>query len=108
VKHRLGARAVSRETSLPDAKIPEYRVKDILDIDPAGQPAKRPGGQPQLLGDDVFPTPGALSQRSIQSFVAGDQRLPVTCAANQSWLRAKISGCITGYKINCMIHSFAR
>ena len=36
VKHRL--------PSLPDAEIPENDIQQILDIDPTGDPAQRPGG----------------------------------------------------------------
>jgi hypothetical protein len=35
---------------LPDAKIPEDRVEDILDIDPAEQPADRVGRDAEVLG----------------------------------------------------------
>ena len=40
--------------SLADAEIAKDHVENILDIDPAGEPAERPRGQPQLFGEDVF------------------------------------------------------
>src|SRR5258705_5034576 len=50
---------VSRETvrrhiddaaSFPDAEIPENPVEDLFHINPAGDPAQRPGGQAKVLG----------------------------------------------------------
>ena len=60
---------VSRETAehesalLSYAEIPENDVQNILDIDPAGQPPERMGGQPQLLGDQLLPARAAFRQR---------------------------------------------
>src|SRR5690606_9761671 len=50
---------VSRETSsrrpalLPDAEIPENDVKQVLDVDPAGEAAEGAGGEPDILGREL-------------------------------------------------------
>src|SRR5262249_2130770 len=54
---------VSRETPasgggvgglLPNTEVAEDHVEHVLDIDPAGQAAKRPGGEAQFLGDQFL------------------------------------------------------
>jgi len=40
--------------SLSHAEIAKNHVEHIFDVDPTGQPAQRPRGQPQLLGDQLF------------------------------------------------------
>jgi hypothetical protein len=38
----------------PDAKVAENHVQDVLDIDPAGEAAKRAGSNAQLLGQQIL------------------------------------------------------
>src|SRR6185437_5825510 len=74
------ARRVSRETTRPlkvvlttfinhsfaDTKFAEDHLKNILDIDPAGEPTQRRGGRSQLFGDELFATLVPLSQRAVE------------------------------------------
>src|ERR1700722_4302698 len=65
-------RVVSRETaverwpdSFPDAEIAENHIQNILDIDPACQPAQGRCRRPQFLSDQFF-LPNGLVQGAIQ------------------------------------------
>ena len=62
---------VSRETvrrdiddaaSFPDAEIPENPVEDLFHINPAGDPAQRPGGEAKVLGYE-FRRGGSIAKR---------------------------------------------
>ena len=37
-----------------NAEVAEYHVQNVLDIDPAGEAAERPGRKPQLFGQQVL------------------------------------------------------
>ena len=39
---------------LPNAKVAENHVQDVFDIDPAGQPAERAGGDAQLFSQQIL------------------------------------------------------
>ena len=55
--------------SFTDAEVAEDDVEDVLDVDPAGQPAERGGRNPQFLGDELLAALlafGAFSQRPVQ------------------------------------------
>jgi hypothetical protein len=49
-----------------DAKIPENDVKHVLDVDPTGQPAQRPAGQPQFLRHHVLADRQRLGEGAIE------------------------------------------
>ena len=71
-----------------DAKVAENHVQDILDIDPAGQPAKRAGGDAQLLGQQVLAAGHIAALSPLQGGQDLLQRPPVPFAGNQSGLGA--------------------
>ena len=52
--------------SFADAEIAEDHVENVLDVDPAGQPAERPGGQPQFLGHQLLAPDGPSAQRAFE------------------------------------------
>ena len=85
-------RRVSRETydsahgvnqSFTNAEIAENNVEDVLDIDPAGQPAERRRRRPQFLGDQLFAPGAALGQRPVQRRNGVLQRPAVTGAGHE-------------------------
>jgi hypothetical protein len=39
---------------LSDTEIAKNNVQDVLDVDPAGEPSERAGGQPQFFGNEVI------------------------------------------------------
>ncbi len=43
-----------RRQLFADAEVAENHVQNILDIDPAGEPPERAGGDPQLLGQQIL------------------------------------------------------
>src|ERR1700726_983487 len=47
----------SRRTSLADTELAEDYVEDVLDIDPAEQPAERVRGRPQIFRDQFLSLP---------------------------------------------------
>ena len=65
MKHPRQERSVN--LSFTNAEIPEDHVQDILDIDPAGQPAKDSRGRPQVLGDQLFAPGTSMRQRPVES-----------------------------------------
>ena len=53
VKHSASG-AGSCETVFADAEVAEDHVQNVLDVDPAGQPAERVRGDAQLLGQQIL------------------------------------------------------
>src|SRR5579862_465272 len=73
---------------LADTEITENRVQDVLNIDPASKPAQRPGGQAQLLGDQVV-LPGHVAIESpTESFLCPLKGVAMPLAADQGLLTA--------------------
>ena len=66
-----------------DAKVAENHVQDVLDIDPAGQPAERAGGDPQLLGQQILAAGHFASLRPLQGRQYLLKRAPVAFAGHQ-------------------------
>ena len=72
--------------SLPNAKIAEDDVQNILDINPSCQPAERGRGGPQFLGDQFFAAGTALSDRPIKVAHCFIQRTPMALASHECGL----------------------
>ena len=77
---------VWRASSLPDAEVAEDHVEDVLDVDPAGEAAERPGRQPQFLGDQLLLAGAADRQRPAQRVRRLPQRVPMALAGDQRGL----------------------
>ncbi len=86
--------------SFPDAELPEDHVQQILDVDPAGQPAQRAGGEAELLGDDVLAAARPLGQRAVERGLRLDQETPVAFPADQRRLAGKRFGSMGGQSID--------
>ena len=71
-----------------DTEIAENHVKNVLDIDAASHPAQRPGGQAQLLGDQIVFADQIIAQSPTESLLGIRQRMAVAFAADQSLLSA--------------------
>ena len=75
---------VKHRPSLPDAEVAEDHVEHVLDVNPAGQAAKRTTGEAKLRGNQLSLAGAANRQRTAQRVrrllqcntmaLAGDQR----------------------------------
>ena len=74
--------------SFADAEVAEDHVQDVLDIDPAGQPPQRAGGDAELFGQQIL----AAGERGLASPPQGRQGIlqgaPMPLAGDQRWLGA--------------------
>ena len=71
-----------------DAEVAENHVQDVLDIDPAGEPPERPGGDAQLLGQQILAAGQLGRQRPPQGRQGVLQGPPVALAGHQRRLGA--------------------
>ncbi len=85
VKHRSIRRRYFWR-SLPNAKITEDDVQNILDINPPCQPTKRSRGGPQFLGDQFLAAGSALGERTIKIAYRFIQCASMTLAGYQNGL----------------------
>ena len=83
VKHDPSA--VSRETSgnlLANTEIPEDHIEDILDVDPAGEAAKRRGGQAHFEDAETKQiVPVTAFEHSVSEYVNGGLAAGLTLRA---------------------------
>src|SRR5208282_3807082 len=74
--------------SFTNAEIPENHIKDIFDIDPAGEPPQRRRSRAQFFGDE-FLSPSVLSQGAIERRDRFLQRPSMAYAGNDARLRRR-------------------